>query len=1599
MKRTATALLLLLFAMTAFAAEIEPKDEKGFTPDRAYNIGDIDSVNVFNGDLVVMFPIGPTYAVGGKLSYGLTLSYNSSVWKKEEYSSGGVTCSHRRPSSDTNAGFGWNLTPTSLQLPCTPGIVCSAPFSTSPSFVSPDGGRHVFYGKLHKDDAAPGSGVTGYTRDGTYVRAKADGNGQLMEFTDGTQQRYEVVAGTNQVRVTDMYDGLGNSLAFTYPTANELNLTDSFNRKQVVRYTTMSSADEENLLKVPSEVELTGFGGKILLYSLNYVMTSIPRTTMYPLKSCYDSQFVTVPLLKSIDVKDKAAGTVLQSWSFSYYGEPGDNSPVEWSGALKTITLPTGGTHTYDYEVFNLPGSACDESSANPPVLRVRSRTVDPHTAYASINGPMTWTYKAMLRPETQTVKIICSPSNQWWDILPPNEMSVTVDTPTSARTVSYFSVWNQNFSTQGANYNFKTDNGLPFTRRVAIGTTRFLSTREFDCSGSSCKPVSDPNYVPGESDPSRLRRSTYVRYERDAADTVNGLNKRMAAQRTVYHDDPASCDPATTCRYTDVDNLQFDGLGHYRLETRTSNFPGAQTRTSFTDYNASPDIYALDSNGNLIGTYRMPSDSLPWNPYVYGDQWEEENGAAAKRTSDFDTYTGLLKSVLIFKKKAAAHGDIGLDTLGHDVYRTFCYTSGNLTNERHYGGDKATLSTLPAACTGTAPNPANGEYEINHTYSRGVRATSSYAGSSLLQLDRTIDSGTGLPWKVRDIAGVEVVFDYDALGRLKATTPRDGAWTEIIYAGPNATYTKPTVFVNERPHGSTTATLTESKYEYDGIGRLWRESRLMPDYSWSSRQTTFASTGLKSSVSEMGDPTQHLTTFSYDWLGRAVKVTAPDTTETTTDYTGSSKVVSHVNVATGKTTSGFTYTTANTTREMDEDGKVVSVTEPNSTKTTYTYDIGGRLNGVCMNVSGSTCGQSRTFNYDNRGFMTDETHPEYGDATHPTGGTMYYDETDSRGHVWRRHVGAMDVDMLYDSLERLYRVQRHADQHALKIFEFATANATGDDAKGKLKRGIRYNWFTWGVAPNLTTANFQVIETYKYGGVDGRVSYRTTEEFDCTATTSDNCDALRTGSPFRKFEQSFAYDQRGATQTLGYPTCNAFACTSGVIAAREVANEYTEGKLTGVSIPYLGTTKLNTLSYLPNGMVGAVQHSNLVTDWVTSDLGMTRPKTLSTTGATNNASCVAPSIAVQPVSKTIQSGSTTLSATVSADTDTTAHPLTYQWYTGTSGNTSNPIPSSNSSSISVAPTTTTSYWMRVWNNCGPGGASAIADTVTATVTVCSPITVTSQPASTSITIGSTPAYLSVLFNGSATTMQWYEGTAGDTTRPVSGGTSSNLVISPTTTTSYWFAMTNTCGTVNSNTATVTVYGPPIAPSGLVATLYEGGIGLTWWAPAPPAGLGHYEVQRAVDSPTWSTVATNLNAATWTQTSPGAGKAYAFRARTVDANGAASPWSNVDIATNIVFTDDPLLTVAQGGTRIKAVHIEQLRLSIDALRRTAGLTQWWTSYPPSGVITAQHVADMRQAIFEARLHFGLPQLSYTYLADYHSAIHREDISELWSGLK
>jgi hypothetical protein len=193
--------------------------------------------------------------------------------------------------------------------------------------------------------------------------------------------------------------------------------------------------------------------------------------------------------------------------------------------------------------------------------------------------------------------------------------------------------------------------------------------------------------------------------------------------------------------------------------------------------------------------------------------------------------------------------------------------------------------------------------------------------------------------------------------------------------------------------------------------------------------------------------------------------------------------------------------------------------------------------------------------------------------------------------------------------------------------------------------------------------------------------------------------------------------------------------------------------------------------------------------------------------GATNSSpvtitvtdACVPATIASQSNSTSISSGESALLSVTASGTS----PRTIQWYIGTPSSPSL-IVGASSASHTVSPAVTTSYFARVSNSCGSDDSSPVTITVD-----CSRPSITAHPQSHTIEEGQL-ATLSVGYDG-ATSVQWYSDEQSFFA-PISGATSSTLQRSPSATHRYFARVTNSCGSTDSATATITVNPPSCNP-------------------------------------------------------------------------------------------------------------------------------------------------------------------------------------------
>ena len=288
-----------------------------------------------------------------------------------------------------------------------------------------------------------------------------------------------------------------------------------------------------------------------------------------------------------------------------------------------------------------------------------------------------------------------------------------------------------------------------------------------------------------------------------------------------------------------------------------------------------------------------------------------------------------------------------------------------------------------------------------------------------------------------------------------------------------------------------------------------------------------------------------------------------------------------------------------------------------------------------------------------------------------------------------------------------------------------------------------------------------------------------------------------------------------------------------------------------------------------------------------------------------------APSISNPPPATTgIEEGES-----VTFTVDSQGEGLTYQWYLGQSGDTSQPIQGATSQTYNTgALTEDTSYWVKVTNDAGSSNSETVM------VTINRPPTIASQPISQSIYSGNT-ATLTVSATGSAPfTYQWYRGNLGATTAPV--GTNSPTFTTPslTATTKYWVKINNAFGEANSVSVTITVNAAPtnmaLIPQGVFTmgdSLNELGNTPTRTVTLDAFYLGQYEVTKNE----WDEVRTWGLSNGYTDLAVGSGKENNHPVQTITWYMVVK-WCNArsqkEGLTPVYYTNDAQTTIYKTGS-------------------------------------------------------------------------------------
>ncbi|HEX7316777.1 MAG TPA: fibronectin type III domain-containing protein [Pyrinomonadaceae bacterium] len=165
------------------------------------------------------------------------------------------------------------------------------------------------------------------------------------------------------------------------------------------------------------------------------------------------------------------------------------------------------------------------------------------------------------------------------------------------------------------------------------------------------------------------------------------------------------------------------------------------------------------------------------------------------------------------------------------------------------------------------------------------------------------------------------------------------------------------------------------------------------------------------------------------------------------------------------------------------------------------------------------------------------------------------------------------------------------------------------------------------------------------------------------------------------------------------------------------------------------------------------------------------------------------------------------------------------------------------------------------------------------------------------------------------------------------------------------------------------------APTSLSATATSASsVSLTWAAPAAGVVVGYVVERTSALGGQPVEVQTNSAATSFNDSTPAGDFAYLYRVKALYAAGP-SGYSNADLATTVVFTDDPLQPSA---TLVKAAHVTELRRAVAAVRALAGAgaASWLSGPAPAqgGAILAAHFQELRTNLNPALVALGMAAL-------------------------
>ncbi|MDY7095646.1 MAG: hypothetical protein SX243_21945, partial [Acidobacteriota bacterium] len=527
--------------------------DRGLMPNRPFQgLDGIDAVDLTSGNLVLRIPLGQSYSVGDRLSYGFQAVYNSNVWEPLRVECYGdctdifppVTFSSTNLSA--NAGLGWEVHFGRLFAPAPdrPGNLRSSDGQRFPNvatkvdpsdvhtrwlYVAPDGSQHSLHllpGRRAPGDPQPS--ILRHSKDGSQLRLVLSSSTQVeLQHPDGVVSVFERTdsflgtlfcgvpgEGGNVVtgcwRLKERKDPYGNRISLAYQlnaSGQEVwTVSDSTGRSHKLffdldaisraggdgpgPFTTPDGDEWGDLRRILSHVQLASFGGSTATYNFHYRT----ETTM---RGCpHDDDFPTASNTLTTRVLDGIDGPEGQSWKFDTFTNPSGGCS-NLAGKIEAVQAPTKGWLRFEYSFWEFPTRCVyrNDPDLEPQTLRYGVTTKIQQDANRAEIGR--WNYASELLPVI--------PTSDWSGTTcrRAEYRKTTVTDPiadnTRTKTVNYTSVYEGSsnpVATTPMNELQVTDSGLPYSKHsytLGPGNQKlFLSQKTSKCNTRDgiCTPV-----------------------------------------------------------------------------------------------------------------------------------------------------------------------------------------------------------------------------------------------------------------------------------------------------------------------------------------------------------------------------------------------------------------------------------------------------------------------------------------------------------------------------------------------------------------------------------------------------------------------------------------------------------------------------------------------------------------------------------------------------------------------------------------------------------------------------------------------------------------------------------------------------------------------------------------------------------------------------------------------------------------------------------------------------------------------------------------------------------------------------------------------------